>query len=438
MFIVLWLDFLKILGIKSIEDKLLTVFTFGLYFFYLNYFKIDELKFNNKTKRTSNWFSSIIFAVVAASIIRMFIIQAYVIPTPSMENTMLVGDLLFVEKLSYGVRMPMTSLSLPLFHDKIPVIKIPSYLDVLQLPFFRIPGWKKVNRSDLVVFNYPMELDKPIDKKVHYIKRCVAIPGDTIEIVSGQIYINNKPLEFPKSAKRKFYYSIQTNGSQINKKVIQKKYGITLDIRGNAPTYFVFLDDREVDVIKGLYGVVAVDKIDFKKTMEASFDDIFPKGKKWNVDYYGPLYVPKKNDVVRLSIDNINNFERVISVYEKNDLSIRGDTIFINDRVANEYEFKKDYYFMMGDNSHNSEDSRFWGFVPDDHIVGNPWLIWFSWNNQASGIDKIRTDRLFTFIQSNDEKPKSYLIHFLLITLGIYLSSYFYKRYKKRNNIIKK
>lgn len=355
----------------------------------------------NKVKKTSGreWADAIFFALIAATIIRTFNIEAYKIPTQSMEGTLLAGDFLFVSKMHYGARIPMTPLAFPLGHQTFPGTNIQCYIEKPSLPYKRLPGFQSVERGDAVVFNYPKEDDRPVDKKTNYIKRCIGLPGETISIEAGQVFINNQKMSNPDHLQ--FQYVIETDQRGINYEGLKK-----LDIQETelyqlaANAFVMFLEDKQAACIAKFPGVVRIQKVIQTPDNPQSMMGIFPSDTnrfKWTVDYFGPLLIPKKGLTIPLTADNIVLYERAIRVYEKNDLSIQGSQILMNGQVVNQYTFQQDYYFMMGDNRHNSEDSRFWGFVPEDHIVGKAWSVWMCLQ-PGNGF---RFDRLFKSVKSD-------------------------------------
>lgn len=358
-------------------------------------------KSSGRKSKTREWIDAIIFAVIAATIIRTFFIEAFTIPTPSMEKTLMVGDFLFVSKINYGARTPMTPLSFPFVHQEMPIIGGKSYSEAVKLPYYRLPGFSHVKNNDIVVFNYPMEDDRPVDKMTHYIKRCICIPGDTINIVDRVVYINGKKNMQPK--KSQYVYDIVTNGNDINERTLRK-----LDITDGGPTYNpgeyrYCLTQENANLLKSFPNVKAITVMNVPKT---TYDEnIFPHDAtiQWNVDNFGPLYVPKKGATIQLTPHNMSIYRRSIEKYEGNKLEEREGKIFINDKETTSYTFKMDYYFMMGDNRHNSADSRFWGFVPEDHVVGKAVFIWMSWNTNGTFFDKIRWGRLFNIIHWNND-----------------------------------
>ncbi len=409
-------------------------------------YKYNQLEDKNPYKKSGSreWVESIVFAVFAASFIRMFLIEAYVIPTPSMEGSLNVGDFLFVSKANYGIRTPMTVAMLPLVHNQVPMTGKESYLRDPSLPYWRLPAIEKIEAGKPIVFNWPVgdsvyitsqrsyfvsqiqrqpeymmsdpELQskvqqrdfvvRPIDKKDHYIKRCVAGPGDTLRIVDRQVYLNGKAVKNPAHLQYLYQVRLPQNVTVNTKKL--DEWGIdygdnatgTRDLFVNGDG-ILFLDEGQAAKLKSLDPNVQISF--YPQPSEPSklfpFDTII--GKNWTVDNYGPVWIPKAGDTTPLNISNLPFYRRVIEVYEGNDLEVKGSDIYINGQKADRYTFKQDYYWAMGDNRHNSEDSRAWGFVPHDHIVGKPLFIWFS-TKEGNIRNGINWDRLFTSASKND------------------------------------
>jgi signal peptidase I len=344
--------------------------------------------------KVREWTDAIVFAVIAATIIRWLLLEAFTIPTPSMEKSLLVGDFLFVSKVHYGARTPATPLQVPLTHQKIWGTNIPSYLDWINLPQYRLPGFSSVKRNDVVVFNYPPEFQYPVDLKTNYIKRCIGLPGDVLEVKDMQVYINNEPVANPE--KMQYRYFIQTPET-INKRVFEK-YDISEKYKVNGG-YIVFTMPNTAARLKSLKFITDV------QVMEAEPDyvetRIYPDATKypWNVDYWGPLQIPKEGMTITVNDETMTKYGPVIEYYEGHDnVEITDGTLKIEGQPLTTYTFKQDYYFMMGDNRHNSEDSRFWGFVPADHIVGKALFIWMSIDPDKGFFSKIRWNRLFNGI----------------------------------------
>jgi len=397
----------------------LSVITFGLY---------PLLRKSEKKKSTlREWTDAILFAVIAATIIRTFFIEAFTIPTPSMEKSLLVGDFLFVSKVSYGARVPMTPISFPFAHHTMPFTEsTKAYSELIKLPYYRLPGLGEVKHGDCVVFNYPMEDFRPTDKKENYIKRCVGLPGDTLQVKQAQLFINSNAAKNPTNSQ--LAYIVKTNDGYFNPDVLRKMNINECYAISNQGDFMMFLTNENAEIIKTFSNVTSVVP-DIKKEHEGNVD-IFPNiaASDWNVDNFGPLYIPKAGTVVQLNMGNIPLWKRLIVMYENNTCEVKDSTIFINGKATTSYTFKKDYYFMMGDNRHNSADSRFWGFVPMDHIVGKAVFIWLSLDaNETNIFKKIRFSRMFTFVQGYNIS-NSYFIYFMILMGGIYGFNYYRKK----------
>ncbi|MEL7148824.1 MAG: signal peptidase I [Bacteroidota bacterium] len=358
--------------------------------------------FNKKSKEEQKkkgpvreWVDAITFAVVAATLIRWAFMEAFTIPTSSMENSLLVGDFLFVSKISYGPRTPKTPLQVPLTHQKIWGTELPSYSDAIQLPQFRLPGFSDVERNDVVVFNYPNE-EHPVDLKTHYIKRCIAIPGDVLEIKENQVYIDGKKGENPD--RMQFHYFFTTTQSIRDRVFADADISEAIAAQGG---YHVFTTPENAKKFASF---------DFVKSVTIQNEpvkninrEIFPQspGVKWNRDNYGPLKVPGEEMTFEMDSANVAKYYSTIRDYEgfdKDAVNVVNNQLEINGEVVSSYTFKQNYYFMMGDNRHNSEDSRFWGFVPMDHVVGEAAFIWLSLDAKKSFLSKVRWGRIFNGI----------------------------------------
>ena len=371
-----------------------------------------ETKTVKKKSAIREWFDSVLFAVVAATLIRWMFLEAYTIPTGSMEKSLLINDFLFVSKLHYGSRTPKTILQVPLTHQKIWFTELPSYSTLIQLPQFRLPGFTSVKNGDVVVFNYPGcptrpdefgGYDKyPVDLRTNYIKRCVAIAGDVLEVRQGQVYINGKMFDNPE--KMQMEYAIETN-TQVNEKIF-KKYEITefqQDMRMTDKTiYYVTASQQAVKDMKGLDFVKNITPMLMEKGDTTNYGT-FPQNSRlfpFNRDNFGPITIPKKGVTVQLDESNFALYKSVICYFDGNaDAKEVNGKIMLDGKAITSYTFKQDYYFMMGDNRHGSDDSRFWGFVPEDHIVGKAVFIWMSIDKDGSFLNKIRWSRLFSIIR---------------------------------------
>ncbi|MBV8390246.1 MAG: signal peptidase I [Mucilaginibacter sp.] len=357
-------------------------------------------KYSKQLKKSSSreWTEAIVFAVLAATIIRTFFIEAYVIPSGSMESTLLVGDYLFVSKMNYGPRLPMTPLSFPFAQNTMPLIGTKSYSDLIKFPYYRLPGFENVKKGDVVVFNFPMQSDspwyRPIDKEDNYIKRCQGAPGDTLSIVNARVYVNGKAMPNPPQGQPAF--SVHTDGTQLNpQSPVLTDLHATMTGQSSPSDYEMIMTRQAAATLKSTSYIKSVTEYFQPK---GRFDkDIFPADPTlpWNVDNYGPIIIPKAGMTIKLDSSNFLIYRRTIQVYENNKLELQGNDILINGKKTNTYTFKQNYYWMMGDNRHNSEDSRFWGFVPEDHIVGKALFIWMSTDSAGSFLNSIRWNRLF-------------------------------------------
>tara|TARA_B100000809_G_scaffold63282_1_gene59964 strand:- start:8317 stop:9957 length:1641 start_codon:yes stop_codon:yes gene_type:complete len=477
MFPVIWVETARSFGRNSTVDTILSIVTLGFYSYYINYtLEAVHIKDRSLTPKSEvgEWVSSILFAIVAATLVHTYIMQPYTIPTSSLEKSLLVGDFLFVSKFHYGAKTPMSVISAPMVHDTLPLVGMKSYvynddpsrektsfLNKFQLPYFRLPGFQDIKRNDIVVFNWPADTvrqffkhdrkyAKPIDKKSNYVKRCVAIAGDTLEIRDGYIYINGAHSEMPERAKPQFYYTVDTGGKTMSDNMLYNTYNVK---RGEVKTAFQsyelplyyekqLYDKFGKEYLQNRKYLLNLDeenaqKLKSNKSIKSVARNIQPKGEaegvfpsikmNWNKDNMGPIYIPKEGKTVALDVNALSFYKKIITEYEHNTLEVVDDNIYINGEKVTSYTFKQNYYWMMGDNRHNSEDSRYWGYVPFDHVVGKPVFVWFSWNTYGEGINKIRWERLFTTVHG-DGPLKSYFYHFLFVLL-LYIG---YKQYKKR------
>lgn len=381
-----------------------------------------------------DWLDAIVFALIASTFIKAFFFEAYMIPTSSMERTLMTGDYLFVSKIAYGPKVSQTPISFPLVHNVLPITGGESYLTWIKNPYRRMAGFSKVKRDDIVVFNFPhgdtvLKADptadyytyvrlygreytqkmygpvvvRPDDKKDNYVKRCVAIAGDSLEIVNGKVYINGIPQKNYPGIQNT--WTVYTNGTPINSKILEGMGLSTAEIYydSNLPGYQAMpLNEEEIPKVKSFANIV-----DIRQNIDTYPPDIpdsplmifpFSESVKWTRDNFGPLWIPSAGSIVALTLENLPLYSRIITSYEKNKLEVKDSQIFINGEVVSNYKFKMDYYFMMGDNRHNSLDSRYWGFVPESHVVGKPSVVWFSKDQYNSFPNNIRWKRIFKIV----------------------------------------
>jgi len=497
LFGVIWVETLRSFGKNSMKDTALVLLTFGLYIYTINYSN-NPIHLPDRSLRPKTGFgetvSSILFAVVAATLVHNYFIQPYIIPTGSLEKSLLIGDFLFVSKFHYGARAPMTAVSVPMVHDTVPGLKIRSYLKKPQLPYLRLPGLQKINRNEIVVFSWPADtvrqffvrekrVDKPIDKKSNYVKRCVGIPGDTLEIIDGIVHTNNSKNKLPDRARVQYTHFAYAQKGVSSRKLLAEGFedfnrtykieNITensyqqiipyiIGRMGNTIENFKVLTTAKglpADVVRRT-GLRVSEILELKKEMTLTLEEanvlrkvtgidsvvrrvsknkvpneVFFPNKipfDWNEDNFGPIVIPKKGMTINLNKENLSLYKKIIAEYEANVLETSPSGIKINGNPSNQYTFKKDYYWMMGDNRHKSEDSRFWGFVPDDHIVGKPIFIWFSIKGINDGIKNwsIRWNRVFTTVGGSGERISyfPYFVGFVVIWQGIVV----YRRRKRK------
>ncbi|HEY2583337.1 MAG TPA: signal peptidase I [Mucilaginibacter sp.] len=349
-----------------------------------------------KKSKVREWVDAIVFAVVAATIIRGLLFSAYAIPSGSMEGTLLTGDYLFVSKISYGPRMPFTPLSIPFLESTVTKYNIKTYWDGIKLPYFRLPGLTEIKKGDIVVFNKPEEADpsydRPIDARTNLIKRCQATPGDVLTIVNSQVYVNGKAA--PNAEKSQTSYDVITNGTDINPQIFQDMKIEVLQQK-DANTFEMIIPREYLATFKSFSNIKSVTPVIQPAGLYDSL--VFPHNEKfkWNQDNFGPLILPKRGWTVPLNDSTIILYRRAIELYENNKVEIKNNDILINDKKATSYKFKMNYYWMMGDNRHNSLDCRFWGYVPEDHVVGKAMITWMSIDSTENFFSKIRWNRIF-------------------------------------------
>lgn len=396
-----------------------------------------------------SWIDAIVFALIAVYFINTYLFQNYKIPTSSLEKSLLVGDYLLVDKVTYGPRVPMTPLSFPLAQHTLPIFNCKSYLETPSWDYRRLAGLDTIKALDIVVFNFPAgdtvamkmqmpdyytlceyygrdnvwkntevfgEIDvRPVDRRENYVKRCVGLPGDSLQIIDGQIYINGLIQKNPANLQKN--YLVMTDGRKLSEEQF-KRLGVSVDDRNlinswrngdiilqnlqypvnenNSynPVYYLPLTVQSLNMIGNFPNVLEV-----IEDPDLFAHQVYPKAyTHWTRDDYGPIYIPRKGATVQVNLENYPLYERLIRTYEGNDLQVKDSTIYINGQVATEYTFKMNYYWMMGDNRHNSEDSRFWGYVPEDHIVGKPLFVWLSLDKDKSGFNAIRWNRFFKWV----------------------------------------
>ena len=407
-----------------------------------------------------SWVDALVFALVAVYFINLFFFQNYVIPSSSLEKSLLTGDYLFVSKVSYGPRIPETPLTMPLTQHTLPVFECKSYIEWPHWDYRRVKGLGKVELNDIVVFNYPAGdtlvsniqyqaadyyqmcysfgsqlienkpdvdslngqqrwdyyqflynvgreyirnnesvygevMTRPADRRENYVKRCVGLPGQTLQIKDRIVYLDGKANKEPDNVQYTYIVKLKANIPDE----LMKELGISMeDLVSLNQNGFMPLTKRAVKELKARKDLVE----SITLNTEATKSDIYPLNGNlgWTRDNYGPIWIPQKGKSVTLTLDNIAIYERPIKVYENNDLEVKDGKIFINGKQTNKYTFKMDYYWMMGDNRHNSADSRYWGFVPEDHIVGKPIFIWWSSDPDRSGFGGIRWHRLFRWVDN--------------------------------------
>lgn len=345
------------------------------------------------------WAEAIFLAVFIVAFIRIFIFELFAVSSTSMGKTLLAGDFIFVSQLHYGARMPITPVSFPFSHKEMPFSEgEKSYWDGIQWPYFRISGFSEIKLNDIVVFNYPLETEHPTDQKTHFVKRCLALPGDTFKIINKIPFVNDIQLENPENVQ--YNYHVKTDSTNLNPLLLYElgiNEGGKYSNRGDWQLAMTMSAMQRLRKEKNVHEIVEITE------PEGRFSEfIFPNNEHfpWNMDNYGPVVIPRKGDSVEITPGNLPLYEKIISIFEENTLEVSDSSVIINGMPAKYYSFKMDYYFMVGDNRQNSSDSRFWGFVPEDHIVGKATLILFSFDKNAESIrNKIRWNRILKSIE---------------------------------------
>ena len=497
MFMILWIDTVKYFGKNKSMDGVLAVASLGFYIYTINYQRTPKYISDKKQISRSvfsEWIGSIVFAVVAATFVHNYFFQPYIIPTGSLEKSLLIGDFLFVSKFHYGARIPSTTVAFPMVHDTLPILKTRSYSNHPQLPYLRLPRIQKIKRNDIVVFNWPADtvrrffvkeagVKKPLDKKSNYVKRCVGIAGDTLEIIGGFVHINGAKNILPDRAKVQYNFKAYSNKGVSSRKLVdlgikdfyrrfrienisqssyEKIAPYLVGTQGGNQDNFTVITRHAglpIDLVRSL-GLRASEVLEKTKDLNLTvkeaekigkqnwIDSIVQRNQKvrtanssffpnkipfdWNQDNFGPIVIPKAGITVDLNLNNLPLYKKIIVDYEKNTLKTDRNNIMINGVQTTKYTFKMDYYWMMGDNRHRSEDSRFWGFVPEDHIVGKPVFIWFSIDGINDGIRnwKVRWDRVFSTVGGSGKRV-SYFPYFVVLIL-IWQSYIYYRKRKSK------
>ena len=458
--ILLYLAFL--IWVRSWWGLIVVPFIFDIYITKKIPWSFWKKSKNPTVRNVMSWVDAIVFALVAVYFVNIYIFQNYQIPSSSLEKSLLVGDFLYVSKMSYGPRVPNTPLSMPLAQHTLPILNTKSYIEWPQWKYKRVPGFGKVKLNDIVVFNFPagdtvalnnqqtdfysiaygegqrlypkqIEMDsltrqqqravydlyynagrqqilsnprvygeviyRPVDRRENYVKRCVGLPGQTLEIKDRIIYLDGKANKEPDNVQ--YRYLVKTKRPIPDD--LAHELGISKEdmmmYYTDASVYNMPLTEKAKAGLLARKDIV----VSIENTPADDAGGLYPLNmyKNWTTDNYGPVWIPKKGETVKLTIENLPVYERPIHVYEGNELAVKDGKIYINGKETDEYTFKMDYYWMMGDNRHNSADSRVWGFVPEDHVVGKPIFIWLSLDNDRGWLDgKIRWNRLFTFVDN--------------------------------------
>ncbi len=466
---VVWVETARSFGFNTFKDTALTVLTGGLYLYYINYATDAPYKHDrdiNPKSSSGEWTSSLLFAIVAATLVHTYFMQPFVIPSSSLEKTLLVGDWLFVSKFHYGARTPITTVATPMLHDTIYGTKTKSYLSRPQLPYFRLPGFQDIKRNDIVVFNWPVDtltditpghmrgsVRKPIDKKSNYVKRAVGVPGDSLEVRDGYVYINGEQNDLPDRARIQFSYKIVSKELLVKRATdVNGNYVVPTDlVNGRYEISDIYLSGAEgpngpyehmahaseaaIEKLKNNANIISVERTryDVRENNTGIFGAM--PGRASSVDNFGPIYIPEEGTTVAINTESLPYYQRIIEVYEgyemgrEREITVNGNQILMNGEPLTEYTFEQNYYWLMGDNRHNSQDARAWGYVPFNHVVGKPVFVWFSKDANVPGFNGIRWDRVFTTVGGNG--PLVSYRYWFLGALLLYIGWSFFRKKKQ-------
>ncbi|WP_405226604.1 signal peptidase I [Dokdonia sp. Asnod1-B02] len=467
---VVWVETARSFGFNTFKDTALTVLTGGLYLYYINYATDAPYKHDrdiNPKSSSGEWTSSLLFAIVAATLVHTYFMQPFVIPSSSLEKTLLVGDWLFVSKFHYGARTPITTVATPMLHDTIYGTKTKSYLTRPQLPYFRLPGFQDIKRNDIVVFSWPVDtltditpghmrgsVRKPIDKKSNYVKRAVGIAGDSLEVRDGYVYINGEQNDLPDRARIQFSYKIvskellvkratDANGNYVvPTDLVNGRYEISdIYLSGaegpNGPyEHMAHASEAAIEKLKNNANIISIERTRYEvRENNTGIFGAMP-GRASSVDNFGPIYIPEEGTTVAINSESLPYYQRIIEVYEgyemgrEREITVNGNQILMNGEPLTEYTFEQNYYWLMGDNRHNSQDARAWGYVPFNHVVGKPVFVWMSLDANVPGFfNSIRWNRVFTTVGGNG--PLVSYRYWFLGALLLYIGWSFFRKKKQ-------
>ncbi len=418
VFALMYIETLRHFGINKIYHALLSAPFFFIYLpiiGFRNKYQYIEDTSPEKGFDFKKWGVALIGTILLISVLQLYrglFYEPFTVPTTAMEGTILTGDYVYTSKLAVGPRLPITPISIPNYHHTIPWLNINSFSAAISFPYLRLFGSPNVKRNDIIIFNYPEGdsvsdvyqsnisyyrlvkeygretvlknhrqfgdiIYRPVDKREHYIKRCIGLPGETLEIKDGQVYINEESIENPPTLKFGYYIDAPKG---IGRK-LRDEIGITEEEYNtwrNYPDGLLYFTKNQIELLDKKASSIVIEKVNTEKGVWRSYLFPFDENFKWNPDNYGPIYIPEKGNTIKITKDNLPLFRRIIEVYENNEVNIVNNAVYINLKKADNYTFKMNYYWMMGDNRHNSADSRYWGFVPEDHIVGMAFLVVYS------------------------------------------------------------